>query len=242
MTTGILVSFTNIENVIFSGWYIPPRDSPYYDSDMFAKFSVMATDDRYLSVIFGDFNAKMKNNDCLLHENSTYKYNYQAMQNGHGDLLQSICKSKNLLILNGLSTGHISYNDSLTYRKAKEWISMLDLCIISSQLLPNVRLFTVNQNLTLPSDHAIVSLSFSNQNLSDCKNVLKRAIDLSEYNIPQKKVIKRSICYETLNKKDVIEQLKQIIPPPVNDVNICIKWINDKMYEIAANSIKQDTD
>ena len=119
---------------------------------------------------------------------------------------------------------------------------MYCIICISPYVLPNVRLFTVTQNLTLPPDHPIVSLSFSNQNLSDCKNVLKRAIDLSEYNISQKKVIRRSICYETLNKKNVIEQLKQVIPPPVNDVNICIKWINDKVYEIAANSIKQDTD
>ena len=33
---------------------------------------------KYLSVIFGDFNAKMENNSCLLPEHSTYKYNYQA--------------------------------------------------------------------------------------------------------------------------------------------------------------------
>ena len=134
------------------------------------------------------------------------------------------------------------YNDSLTYRKANEWISMLDICIISSQVLSNVKLFTVHHDLTLTSDHAIISLTFSHKNLSDCKAVLTRAINLSEYNVPQKKSFQKGIRCDVLDKKSVTEQFKKVIPPPVNDVDISIKWINDKMYEIARNSIKQDTD
>ena len=37
---GIIIHFTNIPNVLFSGWYVPPRDSPYYDSNLFANISI----------------------------------------------------------------------------------------------------------------------------------------------------------------------------------------------------------
>lgn len=44
-----------------------------------------------------------------------------------------------------------------TYRKHREWLSELDLCIVSEDFL-NVNGVSVSQGDTLPSDHASTSL------------------------------------------------------------------------------------
>ena len=85
---GIYASFTHIPNIIFSGWYVPPSDSLYYTNDVFASLTSKIHGENRLIIMFGDFNAKIRNYNEILQSDSLYNYKFSdEMRNSNGDLL-----------------------------------------------------------------------------------------------------------------------------------------------------------
>ena len=110
----IYISFTNIPNVVFYGCYIPPNESLYYNNDIFATLSSSLCHENRLAVIFGDFNAKIKDFNDLLQGNSLYSYNLEnKQQNRNGDILKSICINNGMVVVNGLIEKSICINNDM---------------------------------------------------------------------------------------------------------------------------------
>ena len=85
---GIWLIFDFLPNILISGWYIPPEDSSYYKTEVFASLFSLLINETRGCVVLGDFNAKIKNlNEILpIHEKGKYEIE-SSKYNNHGELL-----------------------------------------------------------------------------------------------------------------------------------------------------------
>ena len=133
---GIWVNFSHIQNVIFSGYYVPPESSPYHKMSILSKINLRLAEFNKQCIIFGDFNAKIADFNSIL-TNNTYSYPIQSKKEKiiNGDLLQAICKKNQLVILNNLKAEKETFIGDLTFRKKDKWISEIDFCVLHPTLL-----------------------------------------------------------------------------------------------------------
>ena len=172
----IYISFTNIPNVVFYGCYIPPNESLYYNNDIFATLSSSLCHENRLAVIFGDFNAKIKDFNDLLQGNSLYSYNLEnKQQNRNGDILKSICINNDMVVVNGLIEKYRKFDDSMTYKRRNKWISRIDMCLLSPTLISLIDSSSVIQNAHLPSDHAIITCTMKLDDNVASEYILQRS-------------------------------------------------------------------
>ena len=139
------ISFNFMPEITFCGCYSPPSDSKYFDMTVFAEMNSIILDSGNRFVIFGDFNAKVKDREGLLREND--KMNYYTNENNsniNGEYLRSICVHSDLIVLNNLNYYENHFSDLPTFRRKYTWISQLDLCIISKSIINQVTSFDVN--------------------------------------------------------------------------------------------------
>ena len=176
-------SFFHLEKDIFlCAIYIPPRNSPYFNIDVFndlendiAKFS----NEGYV-ILSGDLNARTgsaldhKEEDPSVHipgdmpilkHNLKKRNNYDNQTNDHGKTLLDICKTCDLRILNGRtkedSFGKITYHSPIG-------ISTVDYVIVSHNFMNLVENFIVklkknNPRFSLTIHKLLVGCEFLRQ-------------------------------------------------------------------------------
>ena len=171
----IWLNFYFQPDISFGAFYIPPADSSYYTPQVFAKLQSKLKTEVEMCIVFGDFNAKI---DCLndLVTNETrfrYPDQFQQRNNSHGAILKSICIDNNLLVANNLVTSTRTFDNGATYKCKGEWISQIDLSLISTKLVDNIEQFNVNRE-SLPSDHAIIEVELQVDD-TDMENIAIRA-------------------------------------------------------------------
>ena len=160
--------FFNIEQPIFlCAIYIPPQDSPYFNPDIFTdlekditKFSTEG-----LIMLTGDLNARtgcvpdFDDSDFCTHipgvnlpqqNDIRRRKNYDPQVNDHGKSLIELCKTCELRIVNGRTTGD-SFG-RITYHSPKG-ISTVDYFIVSHEMLNLINNFIVKEP-TIFSDHS----------------------------------------------------------------------------------------
>ena len=160
----IWVRFSFLPQVVFGGCYVPPSDSMYYTDEDFAHIQsrcIGKSDMKF--VLFGDFNAKFGNAiNELVSTDQHLQYlpcDTNQRKNSNGNKLLRICNDSNLLVVNNLQYGDTQIKGALTYREGSNWVSELDICIISRDCVAAVTSLQVDQCLTIPSDHAPVTVS-----------------------------------------------------------------------------------
>ena len=152
--------FFNIDQTIFlCAIYIPPWGSPYYNSDIFTdlekditKFSAEG-----LIMLIGDLNARtgsaldFVNSDHCIHvpginlpqkHNLRRRKNYDSQINEHGKSLLEICKTWDMRIVNGRTSGD-SFG-RITCHSPKG-ISTVDYFIVSHEMLSLMGNFIVKE-------------------------------------------------------------------------------------------------
>ncbi len=100
--------------------------------------------------------------------------------NDNAFVLGTICSDNGLLVLNNLSTPSRYFRGGRTFKKINEWISELDLCLVSCSLLDNMDNPKIHQTNDLPSDHAPVSLEIRSRGVG-MKHLCQRAGQLGEH-------------------------------------------------------------
>ena len=240
---GIHFSFKQMPAILFSAWYIPPNDSLYYTSEIFAKLLSMLFNENREAVIFGDFNAKIKDFNETLNDK---RYSYSTIngtRNVSGDLLRTICADDDLVVTNGLFGNDIRFDDLLTYKKKDKWISRLDLCLVSSKLVKSITSFKIIQDNQLPSDHAIITATFKMDVNIDPNATLKRATDLCIYNIPLKNSNRKKLSMAAFDLNKLQQNLKLLIPPEVdeNTIDHCTSWLNNNIFHSTTDAMTKLT-
>ena len=149
---------------------------------MFASINALVIDSEDSFIIMGDMNAKVPNREILVKDYANMSFKpCKDNCNFNGEVLQDMCAGCNLLLLNNLKYNEKQFSDQLTFRKKARWVSQLDVCLISTDLIDEVVALEINQDVTLPSDHAIVTLKMCfRPRLLPIEAVLKRSKLLTE--------------------------------------------------------------
>ena len=158
--------FQTDKDILLCSVYIPPRDSPYFDPDIFTNLEndINNLKNDYSIVLMGDFNARTGTendfiveglNDFIPHDNFPLprqvpnRYSFDGHINEHGKTLIEICKSLDLRILNGRckgdSLGKITFHGS-------QGISTVDYIITDHETMNIFQNFVVRHPSPF-SDH-----------------------------------------------------------------------------------------
>ncbi len=95
----------------------------------------------------------------------------------NADILADICVDYKLLIVNNLSYMNKYYESTLTYKAGNEWVSEVDICCVSHDIIGCVNNFDVMRYACLPSNHALIAVGIELR-LVDRESLLERAIQL----------------------------------------------------------------
>ena len=157
-----------IVGVLFRFCYIPPNDLQYYAHGSFAAIQGKLKSNYMCNgyIIIGDMNTRfckgVREILPFLQASGVNLYSYPDIKddinvsNDNAEILSTVCVDNKLMCL---KTSDKHFVSDMTYRIRDVWISELDVCFISSQLLDSVNDFCVVHHSDLPSDHAPITMS-----------------------------------------------------------------------------------
>ena len=180
--------------------------------------------------------------DKLVADDDSLHYNPVDLgYNDNGKKVLAVCKDHSLIVVNNLITDSTSFPSTLTYRTRNKWISELDICIASKELIPCVSYFNVNQDTAFPSNHAPVTVRFSfpGQRIS-LEQLFVRSVDIGTYPIKQRQLCKPPIRFDQVDTecfKEKITPVDLAFPTPY-DHNSLAERFNDLLYTTLAESKK----
>ena len=135
-------------------------------------------------------------------------------------------------------------------RQRERWVSELDACLISKNVLDALCSFTVHNERLLPSNHAPISMSLRLSKLherGDTTAIMKRATELGDHAVlhnsfPSSTTRRRQIKSSELNPEAIYESFASTALPQLSgDVNQSVHEINTLLYNVAKNSRIQPT-
>jgi exonuclease III len=162
----VLVKLKFLPNLTIMACFLTPSDSQYHSLQPLAEMQHGLSEspqDRYL--IIGDMNARFgASRDSFLTskdlpEGTLYRPTPDTIErpNNNAKYIMSTFQPTSVL-LNSLSVGNVKMSGDLTFCMGNNWTSELDVCLVSNELVTAVTSFTVHQQLSIPSDHAPISV------------------------------------------------------------------------------------
>ena len=155
-----------VPGVLFGSCYVPPSDSEYFNYAQISNIQEKLKSSENISgtVIVGDMNARL---GVAVREQAAgvVRCCYPAIPdpvstpNDNATAMLGICMEEKLLVVNNLQMADVYFPSKKTFRKGREWVSELDTCIMSVNLIKCVKHFDVIHNDSLPSDHAPVAVA-----------------------------------------------------------------------------------
>ena len=251
----VWLSLKCVPGVLFGFSYVPPSDSPYFDHSLLSAIQekLMTTEYNKGCILIGDLNARFGNLvRCLTSENELSEsagglFSYPsipdpvAVPTDSAKVLAGLCTDLQLLVVNDLCTPNKNFLSNLTYRQGGRWVSELDTCIASSNLVKYIREFNVTQDLSLPSDHAPISLTLQSPTVCE-DSLVFRASHLGDHAVlyscqNQNELTKKSIKFENIDQAKFLENLSQREQPHFGgDVDVYIDSVTDVLYETSMAS------
>ena len=218
----VWIRLTMLANVLLGIVYVPPIDSRYFNPKSFSDLQEKIIQEREENknvLIMGDLNARfgVGVRDILpsISTRSNIDMSYPIINdpinrpNDNANTMSSICMDNNLIVVNNLKMEGIHFQSKLTYRKGNEWVSELDTCIASVDILKNIEGFCVYDDLTLPSDHAPIAVSLS-PTRADRAALVARARGLGDHatlhsSCNHANLVKRPLKFNTINVKAYVD-------------------------------------
>ena len=197
----------------------------------------------------GDLNARCgsKVNDLLKDDDSFLSYKIiDHTVNNNGKELVQICSDNDLLLVNGLETNEGCFQGELTFRRRKKWISDVDKIVMSSGIWKSIELFSINQDTSLPSDHAPLFITLnlpgytrSPDKLLDHAHHIDGHAILSSISKPiSKKVIPIKSIDSQLFSQSIVKAEDRLLPLfQYGDPNVAAQAISDTIYDCMKDSV-----
>lgn len=250
----VWLQFRNMYGVLFGFIYVPPSDSQYYSHESFAaiqgKIKAKYMCNGY--IMMGDMNARFgkRVREILpyVQEQESHPYSYPHINddvnvaNDNAEVLSSICMNNKLLVLNNLKTCKNNFVSDKTYRKRDVWISELDVCIVSPQLLDSINDFSVMQRIDLPSDHAPITATVNVTGV-DLDNLSVRASTLGGHAVllgtaGRSRLVRKPVRFCEIDKENFVRHIAQQMPCiQDDDVNSYVNNLSDTLYTYAKSSV-----
>lgn len=247
----VWLQFTFAPRVMFGFCYIPPQDSEYYSHYSFAAIQEKIKVNPNLSFcVVGDLNARLGKRVRELPRLADFpdaaSYTYPILPddvplpNDNATILSALCIEEKLLVINNLKTPDKHFFSKKTYRKHREWISELDICIVSLNFLKNISNFSVIESDSLPSDHAPVSFDVYVTEV-DLENLSLRAQYLGDHaalhNCLTRRATTKPVYFRNIDKDVFQNKLNSMDLPNLNgSTDDIVKEISDTLYLCASES------
>lgn len=231
----IWINLLCLNTVTLGGCYIPPADSDYADIALFGSLQakLMTSHDR-IPIVVGDLNCRLWNKPELdsLWSNGEGVYTNMVDNNvnGNGRRMLQLCKDTSCVVVNHLTHGGHSYDSDLSFRRRRNWISELDICVASKHAIPFIDDITTNQDMNLPSDHAPleVILSLADRQYISPDLTLTRSQDLGAYTTDKRnktyRILTKGPAYGRFHGKWVLEVY-----------GICVNLFNKSEMSVGQN-------
>ena len=150
-------------------------------------------------------------------------------------MLSSICIDNDLSVINNLKTPDKYLKGNKTYRKGGSWISELDTCITSRNLVANVIDFCVLQRDDLPSDHAPIAVTIESFRV-DLDDILARATLLGSHSAElgcttRHLVTRKPAKFCNIDKQKFIDAIAVTDIMDDSDVNVLAESVSDVLYD-----------
>ena len=137
-------------------------------------------------------------------ESSNYSYPYLPddvrVPNDNALILSNICMETGMVLVNNLKIPTNHFRSDKTYRKGSEWVSEIDTCTVSSNLVSDVSGFAVIMNDSLPSDHAPITITLSVSGV-DLDGLLTRSQYLGNHAV----IYDKKLCNKPINMCNIDE-------------------------------------
>ena len=241
--------------VTFVSCYVPPRDSPYFTMDNISLINEKLQCDSSPYVILGDFNARYADlrNYFLSGTPSSLQLQYTIptdptqKPNDNAQLLVGVLSDCTVL-LNCLEGPGFCHSNAMTFRQSNRWISELDHVYVSNSLVTAVDNLTVHDDLSLPSNHAPVSVALDigkiDTSLPRAENLKFRSAQLDDHTTaasasPFQR--HRQIRMSDVDPEQIRYVLNNTDPPTIeyNDVDGLFENIDNHMRFALQNAERQ---
>lgn len=253
ITDQVWIQFRCFPGVLFGFCYVPPSDSPYFDRFLVSKIQekVLSNECENRCILVGDLNARFGNsvhamlNSLHVQQQLVERFSYSdipdpvAVPTDNAAVLAGLCVNAQLLLLNNLDAANRHFSGNLTYRQGARWVSELDVCIVSPSLICSISDFVVNQDTSLPSDHAPISFALQPLSVNE-ESLLLRASRLGDHAAlyscgNRSDLTKKPIKYANVNKEGFLEALALYQRPEFegNIDDFAVK-VNDILYKCSA--------
>ncbi len=251
MKDQVWVRLSALGNIIIGICYIPPSDSQYFNpySFSFIQEKLRKSEEEGLkTIILGDMNSRFGTSvrNLPMRAGIPYcdMYSYPVIPDlvdrpsHNADILADVCVDNKLLIVNNLRYMNRCYESALTYKAGNRWISELDICCVSHEIIECVSSFDVMCDACLPSDHALIAIGVKPP-LVDRVSLLERATQLgvsAEQCLYQHNYV-RSLKFENVDLECLKSELSRCeIPRLTNNIDTDTEEITDILYRCADSS------
>lgn len=248
----VWLQFRSLPGVVVAACYIPPSDSPYFSHDSFASIQdkVIENGNEKKYVIIGDLNARfgefVRELPMRAELPDYYDYSYPRIPdhvdrlNDNAYVLATLCIDHKFVVVNNLRVREKEFTSNVTYRQGDVWISELDICMTSSNMVNHIDEFSVHQTDFLPSDHAPVSLQLSVPDI-DISDLFNRACQLGEHAILKHSnhnaFVKKPINWPRIDQEAFVDNISNTnVDTNVSDVNEFAKNVAEVLYECSQAS------
>ena len=242
----------SVPGVQFCGAYVAPSESRYFNESSLPELQAKSTSEDTSYIIVGDLNARCGTQvHQIAQQLPEVRYTpVDTVVNSNGREVTQICIDNSLLLLNNVESGK-QFPGGLTFRRKTKWISELDLCLLSKDLLHYTKCLEVVQDTDYPSDHAPVSVEFAfTPDLIHPRNLLTRAESMSGHAVLLSDAYNPSLCRKAIPSHVICplqfsEQLDDMEPPAIAEdtsVDALCEEFSDTIYKCASTSKKPPPD
>ena len=187
----------------------------------------------------GDLNSRIPHLDQLSDavNNVRYSKNVDTVSNTSGKCLTEICVTSGLEPVNHLIYRDKVFNGNFTFKQRHNWISQIDWAVMSCRALPHLQEFKVLNALSLPTNHAPLSVELGSFTFP-LFDIQRRDKQLGEAEPRKFHSRKRPLPMSDIDPAAFVEQL----PDPescwqlINDVDSLSAAMSDLLYETATKS------
>ena len=234
----------------FGGIYIPPNDSPCYNSVIHGTLASQTLLQGNI-IVLGDFNGRVGTHPYITNdEGQIYQY-YEGMDttiNNHGRTLMNICNNNDMVIVNNLSYLDKHFKGNLTYRQGDRWVSEIDLCLSKKSCLNLIQDLQIHREVR-GSDHAPISITLKlrTTNTIAVKDLVCRSVALNQPQQPptmEHDKPRKSASYKEIDLESLKTSL-QDIPPPIlentSNVDLALTSGLNSIVETTERCMKEPT-
>lgn len=153
-------------------------------------------------------------------------------------IFEGICIENGLVVLNNIKVYDRYFKGGKTFKKGNEWVSELDLCFISCNMVSHMNNVKIIYQTELPSDQAPLALivSVNSVSLKDLESCAKWLGDHSVHSHIPKNSLVKPVNMVNVNLEMLNQKLEGEIPNTSENLDVSVTQMTTALYECVKSS------